>query len=123
MKTTQAMIQAYLKHQLSTNSVWALKALTTIYARQTADEQASGTTHNLNSVGFSGCDAEILSSFAVQYQKWNSLSDKQMALLFKKMPRYWKQVLSCITEDKMPKVQADALAYHLSKSQIVTPTT
>ena len=111
------MIKAYVKNQLTTNSVWALKALTTIYAKQTADEQATGTTHNLNSVGFSGADAEILSSFAVQYTKWNRLSDKQMALVFKKMPRYWKQILSCITTDKMAKVEADALAYHQSLNQ------
>jgi hypothetical protein len=117
MKVTQSMIKAYIKNQLATNSIWALKALTTIYARQTADEQATGTTNNLNSVGFSGADAEILSSLAVQYQKWNRLSDKQMAIVFKKMPRYWNQILSCITDDKMIKVQTDALAYHQSPQQ------
>lgn len=119
MKVTQLMIKAYIKHQLSTNPVWALKALTAIYARQTSDEQASGVTSNLNSIGFSGVDSEILSSFAVQYQKWNRLSDKQMSIVFKKMPRYWKQILSCIPADKITKVEQDALTY---KQSIVPPS-
>lgn len=107
----------YLKFKLATDSMWALRGLIRIYERQTADEKFSGTTNNLNSVGFSGADATILSSFAVQYMKWNRLSPKQMAIVHKKMPRYARQLLSCIPEDKLAGVER-AAATHKS-TQIV----
>ena len=116
MKVTKSMVSAYVKHQLATNPTWALKALLKIYSLQTADEQASGTTSNLNSVGFSGVDSTILSSFAVQFTKWNRLSDKQMALVFKKMPRYSKQIINSIPESNMTKVESDALEF--SKNEV-----
>ena len=43
-------------------------------------------------------DANILSSFAQQIEKGRILSEKQMAILFKKMPRYWKQIMPEIPE-------------------------
>jgi hypothetical protein len=93
LKTKKARI-AFLKVQLGTKKAWAIKGLQRIYERQTADEKASQTTNNLNSVGFSGADAEILSSFAEQTLKNRALSDKQMAILFKKMPKYARQLES-----------------------------
>lgn len=111
---TKVTIRTYVKHMLSTNESWATRALIKVYANQTADEQASQVTSHNNSVGFSGVDAMILSSFAQQYQRWNRLSPKQMTILFKKMPRYWRQVMSLISEDKMPKLQQDAESYRLS---------
>ncbi len=63
-----------------------------IYDKQTLSEQASNSTSVLNSVGFTGCDAEILSSFSQQVQRGRTLSPKQMALVFKKMPKYWEQL-------------------------------
>ena len=45
-----------------------------------------------NGIGFSGPDAEILSSFAQQYQRRGTLSPRQMNLLRRKMPSYASQV-------------------------------
>ena len=70
------------------------KALIKIFEFQTADEQENEHTYNHNGVGFTGIDGQILTSFAKQLIKYKRLSDKQMDLLFKKMPKYWKQVLS-----------------------------
>jgi hypothetical protein len=107
---------------LATNASWALRGLIKIYERQTSNEQASGNTSELNSVGFSGCDAEILSSFATQYLSRGTLSPKQMVLVFKKLPRYSKQIISCIPVDKLPNVEQDALKYKnfLDKSVVVS---
>ena len=99
MKVSQAKIRDFLKKQLSTNSNWALRGLVRIYERQTADEQAVMRTEVVNGVGFTGCDAEILSSFAEQYKRRGTLSEKQMVLVFKKMPRYWKQISSLIPKE------------------------
>lgn len=96
----------YIKNQLGTNSGWALRALVKIYERQTADEQATGHTANLNGIGFSGVDSEILSSFAVQVNNGRNLSAKQMAIVYKRMPRYHKQIASLIPADKLAEIEA-----------------
>jgi hypothetical protein len=93
LDTKKARI-AHIREQLGTSAAWALRGLVRIYANQTADEQAVGTTKHHNDIGFTGADAEILTSFAQQYERRGSLSPKQMGLLFKKMPKYAKQLES-----------------------------
>ena len=83
---------AALKERLATDDRWALRALRLVYRNQTADEQASQQTIEHNGIGFTGPDAEILSSFAQQYQRRGTLSPRQMNLLRKKMPSYASQV-------------------------------
>ena len=73
-----------------------LWALGRIFAEQTSDEQANEVTRHYNKVGFSGVDAEILSSFAKQYEKRGSLSDKQILLAMKKMPKYAGQLVKLL---------------------------
>ena len=101
MKVTKKAIREYVRAKLGTDSRWALKALVVVYGNQTADEQASQSTHNLNGEGFTGVDGEILSSFAEQYKRWNRLSQKQMTLLLKKMPKYWKQIIAVSDLEKL----------------------
>lgn len=91
---TQAQRIAYFKDQLKSNPKWALRGLIRIYERQTEDERQVGATVHDNGIGFSGCDAEILSSFAQQYLRWGRLSAKQMSILYRKMPKYARQLLS-----------------------------
>ena len=108
MKVTQKQIQTFLKKQLNTNKDWALRALVRVYEFQTADEQVAGVTKEDNSVGFSGCDAEFLTSLAKQYQNRGSLSEKQMGFVYKKMPRYWGQIKGLIPQEKLLQlVEAD----------------
>lgn len=92
-----------IKEKLASNDAWALRALAVIYQHQTALEQEQGATKEDNGVGFTGLDAEILTSFAKQYRRWRArpvgsgyshpLSTKQMALLKRKMPKYAEQLL------------------------------
>jgi hypothetical protein len=98
-------VAEYIKNQLATNQAWAVKALVKVYTLQTLDEQATGQTSNLNGVGFNGIDSQILSSFAEQVNKGRNLSAKQMAIVFKKMPRYHKQVASFIPAEKMAEIE------------------
>lgn len=90
--TTKKDRIAFIRKQLGSSGTWALRGLVRIYANQTADEQHDGTTRHHNNIGFTGADAEILTSFAQQYQQRGSLSVKQMGLLFKKMPKYAGQL-------------------------------
>jgi hypothetical protein len=85
--------QLYIRRQVSSNPRWAVRALRTIYANQTADEQSYGTVTEHNGIGFCSVDAEILTSFAHQIQRGRPLSHKQMAIVFKKMPRYSRQLM------------------------------
>ena len=102
MKTTKKNTISFVKTQLGSNKVWALKALVRIFQEnQTDDEQISQTTTHDNGIGFSGVDAQFLSSLAKQYLQRGSLSDKQMGFVFKKMPKYAGQVIKMSDEAKL----------------------
>jgi len=103
--TMKMKVADYIKNQLATNQAWAVKALVKVYTLQTMDEQITGQTSNLNGIGFNGIDSKILSSFAEQVNKGRNLSVKQMAIVFKKMPRYHKQVASFIPAEKMVEIE------------------
>jgi len=101
----KAKVKEYIKQQLGTNKAWAIRALVKVYSLQTIDEQITGQTSNLNNCGFSGIDSKILSSFAEQVNKGKNLSEKQMNLLFKKIPRYHRQVASFISTEKIVEIE------------------
>ena len=85
-------IEAAIRAAITTERNRAIKALLRIYEYQTEDEKACGTVDNLNGVGFVGTDAELLTSFCKQYEIRKTLSDKQMAILFKKIGKYAGQL-------------------------------
>ncbi len=82
-----------LKSKLATDARWAQRALLRIYKEQTETEQCQDNVLNLNMRGFRSCDAFILSKFAKQFQDRKWLSDKQMAIVFKKIPVYARQLI------------------------------
>jgi len=81
-----------IKAMLQRNPKAVIKALLAIYANQTQDEQATETTRYTNGIGFTGADAEILSSFAQQYIKKNWLSPGQMETLNRRIMKYAGQL-------------------------------
>lgn len=100
-KITQLQKKEFLKEKLGTDPRWAKHALLKIFEFQTQEEQDHECTHDHNGVGFTGVDGEFLSSLAKQLLKYKRLSDKQMIHLFKKMPKYWKQILKISDEEKL----------------------
>jgi hypothetical protein len=102
-------IVTYVKNQLSTNPAWATRAIVKLWQRQTADEQASQSTGHDNGVGFNGTDAFILSSFAEQINKGRTLSPKQLAIAFRKLPKYSKQIISEISDEKLVEIEKKAI--------------
>lgn len=104
MRVTKTQIYDFIKEKLSTDSKWQLKALLEIYKRQTQGERDSNSTFLHNDVGFSGCDAEILSSFAKQYISRRFLSQKQMEILARKMKKYWKQIYDISDKPKLIRI-------------------
>jgi hypothetical protein len=107
----KTVVKEYFKRKLAADQNWAVKGMLKIYSFQTDGEQMSQQTHELNCVGFSGCDAEILSSFSEQVNRGRTLSPKQMAIVFKKMPRYWKQLWNSVEPDKAPAVVESAVKF------------
>jgi len=98
-------IVTYVKNQLSTNPAWAQRAIVKLWERQTADEQNAKTTGHNNGIGFNGTDAFILSSFAEQISKGRTLSVKQLAIAYRKLPKYSKQIISEIPADKIAEIE------------------
>src|SRR6056300_1106739 len=92
-KITKKLIKSYLRDKLANSDKWALHCLEVIYDNQTPLEKGLENTREENGIGFTGVDGEILSSFAKQYLNRGSLSEKQMVIVRKKAPKYWKQVL------------------------------
>lgn len=100
-KVKKSEIKEFVKKKLSTDPKWALHALLKIYDFQTQDEQTAKNTIHHNGVGFTGTDGRILTSFAKQAQKYGRLSDKQMSILFKKIPKYWIQIVKISNVEKL----------------------
>lgn len=74
------------------------RGILAIYARQTADEQATEATRHRNGAGFTGADAELLSSFAKQIQRGRRLTAKQLPYARRKMAKYAGQLLRVAKE-------------------------
>jgi hypothetical protein len=92
---TKEMIQENIK----TNVSWTIRTLEVLYGRQTTDEQLTQSTTHQNGRGFNGTDSFILTSFYQQVQKRRQygnpvlLSEKQLTICQKKLPKYWRQIL------------------------------
>jgi hypothetical protein len=82
-----------LRELLATNDAAVVKGMLRIYEYQTETEQNIQATVEHNDVGFSGCDGQILASFAEQYKVRGSLTEKQMVIARKKMKKYAGQLL------------------------------
>lgn len=101
-KADKAKVEDW-KQKLASNPQWAIRGCLAVYAKQTAEEQTAEETRDHNGVGFTGTDAEILSSFAKQIQRWEQekrfpspLSLKQLSILHKRMPKYAGQLLKIV---------------------------
>jgi hypothetical protein len=57
-----------------------------------------------NGVGFNKIDSEILSSLHNFYKERGFLTEKQYALLFKKIPKYHKQIYNISDKEKLKKM-------------------
>jgi hypothetical protein len=84
---------ALYRDRLENNAAWAVKGMLRIFAEQTSAEQETEQTTEHNGVGYTGVDAELLTSYSKQYLAKGYLSPKQMKYVHKKMPKYAGQLL------------------------------
>ena len=92
-KATKAELLNYLRRMITSNEVWATKALVRIYDNQTADEQRTESVNHENGIGFTGGDSRLLSRFAEWYKSHGWLSQKQMVWVFRKIGKYAAQLM------------------------------
>ena len=92
MKEKRIWTEEEIKNLVQTNDKVLYGALRNLYACQTADEQNSQETREVNGMGFNGVDANILSSFCEFLNKTGFLTEKQKIIARKKLVKYNKQL-------------------------------
>lgn len=85
----KAAMQAYVE---AANPAQLVEMLIVIFNRQTDSEQEMNSTSDANSRGFSGFDADILSSICKRRMVSKILSEKEEPLVRRKMLRYAVQL-------------------------------
>lgn len=126
---------------LTANDLAVVRGLEALYLRQTADERSSETTKYSNGVGFSGPDANILSSFARQIAKWRAekvetglnqypfpLSPKQLSLARYKVRKYAGQLAdianakaAALDVERQAELAAERAAIQVEADEFETP--
>ena len=99
-KTNQVIDKAFIVKMLTENNAWLYRGLVSIYNYQTLDEQLAETTSHDNGCGFTGADAQSLSSLAKQVIRRGFLTPTQLTFARKKMTKYAGQLLR-IAESKV----------------------
>lgn len=105
----------YIKTMLATKPEWACRAIIRLYECQTPGEQCAESTVEQNGAGFNGTDAKILSSFAQQLLRYNrGLSQKQLDIAHKRLPKYSRQVMGFIPAEKLAEIESSLEAKKVS---------
>ncbi len=81
-----------IRTNLEKSDKWVMRAIIALFKYQTEDEKCIETTRELNNVGFSGCDAHIMTSFAKWIDRGLNLTPKQMVIARKKTLKYAGQL-------------------------------
>ena len=86
-------IKILVKQVLGLNAAVAQWALLRVYDNQHECEQLSGESTEQNGQGFTKYDSEILTSISQFLQNRRFLTAKQMAIVHRRIPKYWRQVV------------------------------
>lgn len=98
MKVTKKQVAEFVKRKLISDPVWASHALDVVFQNQTRAEQNSHLTIENNGIGFTGVDAEFLSSLYEQKQRYGRLTPRQMGYVHKMIPKYHNQIVQASKE-------------------------
>lgn len=111
----------YIKHKLNTDKNWCLRALQRIYENQTYDQQIQNVTKEFNKIGFSSNDAQIMSNIWVFYKQNNFITQKQLNLCFRIMPKYAKQIIQKVpsfNKQKLWRIMDNDKEYQKAKEKL-----
>jgi len=110
MESTEIHDIDKIKELVESSNTFVLDCLLTVYDKQTEDEKMTEDTKHNNSVGFSGADGFILTSFSKQIIEWRNtpeeqrkykfpLSQKQLDMARRKIVKYTKQLAIFLPPD------------------------
>lgn len=101
---TKVELISVFKTKVSTNDIWAKRALLFLFDKQTDIEQMNDSVEVNNGLGFKATESKFLSSLAKQLICKGFLTPKQMIALKKAMPKYAAQLVKCsISSGKIKK--------------------
>lgn len=98
IKVTKKQIAEFIKGKLVSDPIWTLHALDVVFHNQTLVEQNAQMTIENNGIGFTGVDAEFLSSLYEQKQRYGRLTPRQMGYVHKMIPKYHNQIVQASKE-------------------------
>lgn len=108
MNKAEQLSQDFIHGQLDGSQKAVEVALIAIYERQTQEEKVGAYAIQTNGVGFSKFDAEFCTSLVQQLNRGRSLTPRQLEVARKKIKRYWRQLITCMTtEVPVPMVDND----------------
>lgn len=110
----------FIQNQIATNMAWTTKALLTVFANQTADEQRTETTNLHNRKGFTATDAKFMCNVAKKVNRF-TLTDRQLYMVRKKLMKYWKQVFNVCDQVKLAQQMAAAAPEAFNPVSLVRP--
>ena len=93
MNSTEKQLETPMKDGLREDAALAKWALIQLFRRQSGWEQTTGQADEANGMGFTQFDSVILTSFCRQFIDRGFLSRKQLEILHKRLPKYWKQIV------------------------------
>lgn len=107
--TPTVWTKSKIQSLVTNNEKAAIRALKVVYANQSDFEKEVGTTVADNGIGFTGSDAELLTSFAKQYQRAGFLTNAQLAILKFRIKKYWRQLLKAVEAKGQPVTYSPSL--------------
>jgi hypothetical protein len=100
-KITQKKRIEFIRTKISTDTRWAQRALETIYKNQTEDEKRAEDVKHNNLIGFTTADGRILSGMASFLKRNGYLTERQMNVVFKRIPKYAGQLFRQSDQEKL----------------------
>lgn len=109
VKLTKKAKKEFIKNKLSSNKTWARRALIEVYNLQYFNEQLFMGSLIKNKMGFTRFDAELLTNMAEFYESNQFFTSQQYKILFKRMPKYWLQILKISDKQHLEKLMQNEL--------------
>lgn len=111
-----------IQRVIDANDQAVARALMIVYANQTDGERRSRQTIEDNGVGFTGCDAEVLTEVAEKWKQWGRwASPRQANFVRRKVRKYHKQILQHMLATNPAAVEIKGRMTPGIKAQIEAP--
>lgn len=121
-------VKGIIQERIDSGDVgFIFKVIEIVYANQSSEEQAGGYTRHQNGKGFTGFDANFMTSIHGQLKQGRTLSPKQLTIVIKIMRKYWAQAIYALSEHEITairrKFKLDKLMGEITNDNLQTTET